>query len=83
MFIITRSENAYDQYGEYFEGAFESTPSLSELSKFFYNKTLEELDDDQILFLAHIRKGGGRQSSEGTWYCSYKVKSGIRFDPEQ
>ena len=80
MFIITRSINDYNQDGEYFEVAFDHIPALAELSDFFYNKKLEELEDGQLLFLAHIRNGGGRQNTENEWYCSYTLKSGQKID---
>ena len=54
MFAITSAVNAYDQEGDYLEVIFDSTPTLQQLSDWYYNTKLEKLNDEQLLFLAHL-----------------------------
>ena len=60
MYIITREENQYDQYGEYFVAGFANLPSEDKLTKFFNgNRELAK----------HVLDGGGRTKAlESTWY---------------
>ena len=82
MFIITRCVNAYDQYGEYFFSAFNTEPKLSELAQLFYKKELDKLTDDQIMFLTNLKRGGGRQHVEDTWYHLHEQVIGKEFNPK-
>ena len=56
-----------------------TSPTLTDLSKYFYNTTLENLEDEQILFLTHIKRGGGRQNTENEWYFLDELKSGEKY----
>ena len=69
MWVITRSVNQYDQYGDYFECVFDHKPFLRELIRFFGNKELAK----------HVLAGGGRISDEGTWYFLTEMKSGEQY----
>lgn len=52
MWVLTSKINDYNQYGEYFECAFDSKPSIEELDKLGY--------DGKHL----VENGGGRKNSE-------------------
>ncbi len=79
MFAITSAVNAYDQEGDYLEVIFDSTPTLQQLSDWYYNTKLEKLNDEQLLFLAHLKRGGGRQANESQWYYLTELKSGQKY----
>lgn len=79
MFVLTKAVNDYNQYGDYLETVFSTSPTLTDLSKYFYNTTLENLEDEQILFLTHIKRGGGRQNTENEWYFLDELKSGEKY----
>lgn len=74
MFVLTAAYNDYDQHGDYLETVFDKSPTLTELAKFFYKKTLEQLEDSELLFLAHIKRGGGRLDIESKWYFLTELK---------
>lgn len=76
MWILTRAINEYDQEGEYFEACFEKEPTLQDLCDFFYKCSLEGLGDKDLMFLSHIKQGGGRRNSEDLWYYLTDVKPG-------
>jgi hypothetical protein len=69
MWVITRSVNDYDQYGDYFECVFDHKPSLEELIHFFGDKNLAK----------HVLNGGGRRDFEHTWYFLTEMKSGVQY----
>ena len=79
MFVLTKAVNDYNQFGDYLETVFSTSPTLTDLSKYFYNTTLENLEDEQILFLTHIKRGGGRQNIEYEWYFLDELKSGEKY----
>ena len=72
IWILTKEVNAYDQYGAYFEAAFEEKPDVKTLAKFFYkeSKGSTEYHDPMgaLNFLLHIVDGGGRIGTEDEWY---------------
>jgi len=78
-YILTRLENDYNQHGAYFVAWFSEKPTLQELISMFYGKmmTVTDLTDDQILLMAHILKGGGRQNIEDTWYRLSEIEEKI------
>ena len=79
MFVLTKAVNDYNQCGDYLETVFSTSPTLTDLSKYFYNTTLENLEDEQILFLTHIKRGGGRQNTKNEWYFLGELKSGEKY----
>lgn len=79
-FILTSEVNEYNQEGEYFEAVFDEAPTLQQLSRVVYNVDLEALDDEGILLVAHIKRGGGRQETEDLWYNLTEVTVGERFN---
>jgi len=61
IWVLTREENQYDQYGEYFDHAWHKKPTLDILRKRMPN------EDNELLL--HILNGGGRTDKlEDTWY---------------
>lgn len=76
IYVITYEINQYDQEGEYFYAAFLNEPKLAELSQLFFEKTIDELEDEQILFLSHVKSGGGRKHNEHLWYNMHFVNEG-------
>jgi len=66
MWVITRSVNQYDQYGDYFECVFKEKPTLQELIRFFGDEELSK----------HVLNGGGRREFEGVWYFLTEMESG-------
>ncbi len=69
LWVITREENQYDQYGEYFVAAFSEKPTLDNLIRLF----------GDIILAKHILKGGGRMILEDTWYNLKRVNEGQMF----
>lgn len=72
VWLLTRSHNAYDQYGDYPCCIWEKRPTIEDLKDYF-KTTSEE-------FLAHVSKGGGRQAYEEVWYHLDFVKFGAKID---
>ena len=79
IWILTRSHNDYNQYGEYFVGAFMHRPTKQEIfsivnppypgcngTKITPQYDPEDKNVDE--FLTHIINGGGRQRVENDWY---------------
>lgn len=69
MWVITRAINQYDQYGDYFETAYENKPTLDDLLKFFGDEELAK----------HVLNGGGRRGFEDSWYFLTEIKSGEQY----
>lgn len=85
MWVITRAENEYSQYGEYFEAVFKEKPTLEELAQCFYEESLEQVASDggkKIIFLVHLLNGGGRRNNEDTWFFLKEVEEGTWFEHE-
>jgi len=75
MWILTREINEYDQDGAYFEAAFENEPILFDLAHHFYpSESFDKLSTEQMDFLVHIAKGGGRIEFEHTWYNLFEYQ---------
>ncbi len=79
MYVLTCEYNEYHQYGHYLEAVFENNPTLNELSMFLYAKPLEDLTDEMILLITHIKRGGGRINIEHKWYHLRKIESGEKY----
>lgn len=76
IWILTSEINSYYQEGAYFKKAWCHKPTLSELSKYFYeNERIESLNDEQILFLTHVYRGGGRQDFGDEWFNLFEAGS--------
>lgn len=59
VWILTREENQYDQYGEYYVAAFETKPTHQQLTDHGVERK----------FLRHTLNGGGRTAQyEDTWF---------------
>ena len=77
LHIITREIDQYDQEGEYFYAAFSERPTLKRLAKLLCNTDkLENLNDAQIMDIAHLYRGGGRKSTEYEWFNLREVAAG-------
>ncbi len=71
IWIVTSEYNEYDQYGAYFEAAYDHKPSFQEL------KLLTEEDDATV---RRLTRGGGRTGKlEDKWWNLSKVHSGEKF----
>jgi hypothetical protein len=62
VYILTREENQYDQFGEYFVDVFANKPTKEQLQHLFIPN--EELE----ININHLLEGGGRRNYEDTWY---------------
>jgi len=69
MFILTREENQYDQFGNYFVAAFSKKPTLNQLEYLFNEMGLAK----------HILSGGGRRGTEDTWYNLEEYEEGSLY----
>ena len=58
IWILTREENQYDQYGEYFEAVYSLKPTHQQLTEVGIPTN----------HLRHVLNGGGRVNDENTWY---------------
>lgn len=58
VWILTREENQYDQYGEYFDAVFFKFPSKEDLLKTGLPASVVE----------HVLTKGGRIGREDTWW---------------
>jgi hypothetical protein len=58
VWVLTREENQYDQYGEYFDAIFFKFPSKEQL----ISSGVPSHSVD------HVLAGGGRQGVENTWW---------------
>jgi hypothetical protein len=59
VWILTREENQYDQYGEYFVAVYANKPTKEQLRKVrVYEHALDWVLDN----------GGGRKDIEDTWW---------------
>ena len=80
MWVLTRAINQYDQDGDYLVTFFDHNPTLNDLSMFFWNRSIDSpLADSELLFLEHLKKGGGRQNIEYEWYYLTELDSGVRY----
>lgn len=76
MWILTREENDYYQWGEYFGYAWARKPSKEKLKKvvrsirFGAGYSDEEVDQ----YTDHVLKGGGRLNEENTWLNLFEFK---------
>jgi len=70
--ILTRSENEYNQSGEYFVAWFAAQPNPAEVKAAIQRKDGHEVDD---ALAAHIVSGGGRQKTEDTWWHLEEIAS--------
>jgi len=84
MWIITREINEYRQDGEYFFAAYSRQPTLTQLALLFYDKSIDELTDDEILFITSVKRGGGQDAcypdgNGNEWFTLHNVEEGKRF----
>ncbi len=83
VWVLTREENAYDQYGDYFEACWFYKPSQTAIIQYLVDSRMPTNIKDQAAYrrqqLAdslpeliaeadHILAGGGRRGTEDTWY---------------
>ena len=65
VWVLTREENQYDQYGEYYCVVFSKKPTIQQLMEHVGGKKTAE----------HVlSSGGGRISYEDTWYFLREVE---------
>jgi hypothetical protein len=58
VWVLTREENQYDQYGEYFDAIFFKFPDKDQLIVYGVRPSSVE----------YVLAGGGRQGVENTWW---------------
>lgn len=70
VWVLTREENAYDQFGEYFVEVFGSVPTVEQLRTAINGRDDFQsfISDDNLAYYTHIQSGGGRRDREDTWY---------------
>jgi hypothetical protein len=68
IYVLTRSHNDYDQYGDYLVSAWYAKPSGSDL-----RRLLPESSEQDI---QHILSGGGRRESESVWHFLRAISPG-------
>lgn len=67
IWVLTSEYNNYDQYGEYFEDAWDHKPTEEELQATLKDTNYKGWMAPKGL-VAHILEGGGRQGVEDSWY---------------
>tara|TARA_R110000796_G_scaffold250428_2_gene379357 strand:+ start:2295 stop:2513 length:219 start_codon:yes stop_codon:yes gene_type:complete len=72
MWVVTREVNAYDQYGEYFVGCFNSKPNEAALR--------EMVTGLSVAAAQHLLAGGGRQHIEEEWWNLSMYNEGEAFE---
>lgn len=71
MWVVTKSVNDYNQYGDYFVCVFQNKP------------TVEELKASLGVNASYARKllaGGGRINDEAEWYFLTEMQSGQIYE---
>ena len=63
VWVLTREENQYDQFGEYFDAVFSKKPTVEQVMEHVGSKKIAE----------HVLGSGGRISDEDTWYFLREV----------
>ena len=63
IWVLTREENQYDQFGEYFDAVFSKKPTVEQVMEHVGSKKTAE----------HVLGSGGRISDEDTWYFLREV----------
>jgi hypothetical protein len=69
LWVLLRSHNDYDQYGEYFVAAYPVRPTVDQL-----NLILNDHDH-----AVHVTAGGGRRGIEDTWFNLICVEAGQAY----
>ena len=64
VWVLTREENQYDQFGEYFDAVFSKKPTIRQL--------MPHVGDSKTI-AEHVLRSGGRMSDEDTWYFLREV----------
>ena len=57
IWVLQYEANEYDQHGFYSIRYFTEKPTLQQLSQSKFNKKVEELDEEKIIWLVGILKG--------------------------
>lgn len=70
VWVLTYEVNDYDQHGQYFKAVWSEKPTIETLAAYCGKEGIRVTGDvmAQVSFLLHLLNGGGRQSSEDTWY---------------
>jgi len=58
LFIITREENQYDQFGEYFVAAFTVMPTIEQLNKLGIDSICGRLEDEETWYNLRVIEEG-------------------------
>lgn len=71
VWILTREENQYDQYGEYFVAVFKDKPSESQLTEILTKYGVDSYSEGTVseIDVRLLSQGGGRDSEDlDTWF---------------
>jgi hypothetical protein len=75
VWVLTYEVNDYNQQGEYFLAVWAAKPDLLQLSDYFAANGPVNFGSvmETVSALEHLRNGGGRRSTEDTWYMLKEV----------
>lgn len=88
MWIVTRGENDYSQYGDYFVACFEKKPTYEEFEKIYLQSEClseDSLEESKYLKerIKHYYDNKGRTDKyENTWYFLSEIKEGELYKPQ-
>lgn len=74
MWVLTKSVNDYNQYGDYLVTVFNDKPTPEKL-----RKTLSIPANEGDEFINHLLNGGGRIGVEYEWYLLTKLEEGEEY----
>lgn len=72
MWLLTKTYNEYDQFGDYIETAWLNKPTRKELNAYFKGEA-------QANFITHLLNGGGRRETEDQWFHLTELKEGEKY----
>jgi hypothetical protein len=75
IWILTRSENDYNQHGDYFVATWARKPSAFQVAKALGLNL--EMPFQKAIALNLVNNGGGRLDVEETWYHLFEIREGI------
>lgn len=87
IFVLTRSHNAYDQFGAYFVCAWPSKPTAKQIDEALANDDEAHFSSATEELVEHILNGGGRRKypgsttwMDGVWYnlVEWKQEGGAK-----
>jgi len=77
VWVVTKEVNAYDQFGDYFEGVWANKPTYNQVEKFLISARViypEGPTEGKRFHIEHLLAGGGRKDSEDVWYNLQEIE---------